>query len=95
MRLQLTTLFENKALPIPEKNWKKPVGGGEVASIPLAIGGLTADKILNKIKSKILQPEKELDSEPVPLELIPSLQIRLLTVSCPQTLTSDGGKFEQ
>ena len=33
---------------------------------------------------------KQLDSELLPSELTPPLQFRLLTVSCPQTLTSDG-----
>ena len=36
---------------------------------------------------------KQLDSDPMPLELIPPLQVRLLTVSCPQTQTSDGEKL--
>ena len=44
MRLQLKILFEIKALPFPEKNWKNLLGGGGgggVASTPpLAIGGL-------------------------------------------------------
>ena len=39
--------------------------------------------------------KKQINSDPMPLELIPPLQICLLTVSCPQTLTSDGEKLEQ
>ena len=65
----------------------------------------TADKNIesaNKVKDIIKTKDgiatwfkKQLVSKPMPLELISPLQIRLLTVSCRQTLTSDGEKFEQ
>ena len=33
MRLQLKTLFEIKALPTPEKNWKNLLGGGHAIGV--------------------------------------------------------------
>ena len=64
---------------------------------------LYLSKILNQIKSKIssqLKMEESMTQETAwfrtyVIRTDPSLQIRLLTVSCPQTLTSDGEKFEQ
>ena len=38
---------------------------------------------------------KELDPEPLPSEMIPPLQFWLLTVRCPQTLTSDGESLDR
>ena len=42
MRLQLKTLFQIKALPIPTKNWKNLLGGG-------GGGGGIRDTLINGI----------------------------------------------